>query len=356
LLTSLLQFGDAKVAFRARIREILRKLGFIYPPSKLLTRYLDDGLPSKNVKVRTECLTEVGYIFAKNGMHICNPPKVLPLVAKQISDRDATVRHAALGALGEAHRIVGDSIYELCGNVPAKERSMLEERLKRAPGAKVAPTSPRGSKIAPPSKIARTSMLPPPTARSRLSTLPKPAAVAKKVEAAPAPAPEPEPAEEELQGEEVAEEEEDLGIEHRVNEVLSSDWNRSAEALKYVDLQIKECDPDLSRYADQLLIVLSKQFHRAFAVEEEPPEIERVRRYLTVTGTSFFGSTDDWEGKPLAAYVTQTSLIPLLTELLQILIEATRAAENDPLKKYSKYLNILVLKSFSVCDLNVLYE
>ncbi|GAC71621.1 cdk activating kinase [Moesziomyces antarcticus T-34] len=144
------KFGDAKVAFRDRIREIFRKMTFIFPPSKLLSCYLENGLPSKNARVRAECLGEVGYLFSKNGLQVCSPSRTLPVIAKQISDRDANVRTAALSALGEAYKIIGDEVYKLVGSLPGKEMSMLEERLKRttapstagaAAGARPPPTA-----------------------------------------------------------------------------------------------------------------------------------------------------------------------------------------------------------------------
>lgn len=354
-------------------------MGFIYPPSKLLVRYLDDGLPSKNTRVRSECLGEVGYIFAKNGLHVCTPNKVLPQIAKQISDRDATVRMAALGALSEAYKIVGDTIYDLCGDLPAKERSMLEERLKRMPASKAAATAPRqstipGSRLARPSSVAmngtsgiarRQSALPKPAGSTGLpapSGLRKPSAVAAPPPqpAAPVPRPASEAADELEDGfgsdPEADSDFEDIPLDQLIHDVTNPAPVQAALALRHIEGYIKEFDPELQQYAEQLVKVFAKVFRKAFSPENETPELEKLRRHLVITATSFFVDEDQWNGKPLGAYVSKSQLTPLLTELLQWLIEATRAPADHPLKKYSKFLNILVLRSFSTCDLNVLYE
>lgn len=45
------------------------------------------------------------------------PNACLKEVAKQISDRDNSVRNAALNCVVQAYNIVGDKVYKLVGNV-----------------------------------------------------------------------------------------------------------------------------------------------------------------------------------------------------------------------------------------------
>ena len=55
-------------------------------------------------------------------------------LASQISDRDQNVRAAALNALVEVHRLIGDAVYnpKKIGRLGEKEESYLKERIKRA--------------------------------------------------------------------------------------------------------------------------------------------------------------------------------------------------------------------------------
>ncbi|KAE8268517.1 hypothetical protein A4X09_0g3815 [Tilletia walkeri] len=406
------RFGDPK--FRDRIREIFRSLTFVFPPSKLLQHFLEDGLPSKNAKVRTECLTELGYLFSKNGLQVCTPGKVLPVIAKQISDRDASVRTAALLCLGEAYKICGEDIWKLAGSLPAKEMSLLEERLKRTSvptkpnggppstpprnRGSMLPTSPTagisaprasiaaGSKLArPASMIGGPSGLPSAAARSRLpgagthvrreSGIAAPGAIARRSvsgEGGPSgttngsfPAPKSRIAPPVQEREEVLEEQDDatvyddddhvsdMTLEQVINEVLSQDPDRSVSALKQVEREIKETAPQLPDVVDALVVVIGKQVHRSFSQDKDNADLERLRKHLLVTGTSVFDANRLWDDRTLGSFVNRTALIPLLTELLQRMIDLS-PSKDDTAQMYCKYLNIIVLRSFSACNLNTL--
>jgi len=58
-------------------------------------------------------------MMEKSGLGICQPtPKeALKEIAKQIADRDTSVRNAALNTIVIAHQIVGDQVYKYVGRV-----------------------------------------------------------------------------------------------------------------------------------------------------------------------------------------------------------------------------------------------
>lgn len=66
-----------------------------------------------------ECLEELGCMMEKNGLEICQPsPKeALKEIAKQIGDRDNSVRNAALNTVVVAHQVLGDQVYKYVGKV-----------------------------------------------------------------------------------------------------------------------------------------------------------------------------------------------------------------------------------------------
>lgn len=121
--------GDPKEMMRQRVRGLMKQFCRIYPVSKMFA-YLLDGTRSKNAKTRLECLDELGSLMQRNGLTICSPTKSLPLIAMHIADRDAGVRNAAMNTLVIAHLIAGDVFKYL--KLDEKERSMLEERIKRS--------------------------------------------------------------------------------------------------------------------------------------------------------------------------------------------------------------------------------
>uniref|UniRef100_A0A0R3TNI5 TOG domain-containing protein n=1 Tax=Rodentolepis nana TaxID=102285 RepID=A0A0R3TNI5_RODNA len=128
-----MKVGDSKENIRRDIRAIFRVMTSIYPPEKLYT-YLIGGLKSKVNKARQECLDEIGSMIDHFGLNVCQPSPAVSLktLAAQISDRDSGVRTAALNALVCVYAIVGEPLWKMLGQMPEKERSMLEERIKRS--------------------------------------------------------------------------------------------------------------------------------------------------------------------------------------------------------------------------------
>ena len=111
------QVGDPKDHVRKAIRQIFTDIGKVYPSSKLF-QYILDGLKSKNSKQRTECLEELGELIGIYGINVCpSPAQSLKLIACQISDRDNSVRSAALNTVVAAYQILGETVYKYIGNV-----------------------------------------------------------------------------------------------------------------------------------------------------------------------------------------------------------------------------------------------
>jgi len=99
-----------------------------------------EGLKSKNARQRTECLEQLGSLIENYGVTVCqpNPSSALKEVARQISDRDNSVRNAALNCVVQAYFIEQDKVYKMIGQISDKDLSLLEERIKRAAKNRVA--------------------------------------------------------------------------------------------------------------------------------------------------------------------------------------------------------------------------
>lgn len=100
-----------------------------------------DGLKSKNARQRTECLDTMGAMIEKDGINVCQPTPTVALkeVARHISDRDNSVRSAALNCVVQAYFLTGERVYKMIGNLSEKDLSMLDERIKRAKKTKKTP-------------------------------------------------------------------------------------------------------------------------------------------------------------------------------------------------------------------------
>ena len=117
---------------RVKLRVILKKLGRVYPVSKLLCHLLK-GLDSKNSKTRTECLEEIASLIQRHGSSCFVASKTVPLIATQVGDRDPSCRHAALTAICQINEILGDDIQKHLSKISEKEKDMISERLRRMP-------------------------------------------------------------------------------------------------------------------------------------------------------------------------------------------------------------------------------
>merc|ERR1719239_343165 len=164
------KMGDPKDQIRGCCRSILGLVCLLYPASKLFP-FLMNGLGTKNAKQRAECLEEIGTHIRKQGISVCGaqPAANLKEIAKQIADRDVSVRNAALNAATEAYFKEGEKLYKLIGHIPEKDMAMLEERIKRLsknrpvePEAIGAPSDPPSRKPSSAAKqLAKSGMRPP---------------------------------------------------------------------------------------------------------------------------------------------------------------------------------------------------
>jgi cytoskeleton-associated protein 5 len=131
MFVSNVKVGDSKETIRQRVRAIMRQICRVYPASKFFG-YLVTALASKNVRTRSECLEELGSLVQRNGLSVCNPAKILPSIASNIADRDSTVRTAAINVVIQFHSILGDATFKYIGKLSDKDRSFLDEKLKRS--------------------------------------------------------------------------------------------------------------------------------------------------------------------------------------------------------------------------------
>ncbi|TFK42613.1 microtubule associated protein [Crucibulum laeve] len=132
--TMIYKLGDAREQVRMRVQQIIRTLPTVYAYSRVFQLLLDYGLKAKVSKTRQGTLDELGAILKKSGMGACEPSKACPNIAIMISDKDPAVRKSALGALSEVYSLVGEKVWTLVGPLSAKDKTQLEERLRRVPG------------------------------------------------------------------------------------------------------------------------------------------------------------------------------------------------------------------------------
>ncbi|THH12641.1 hypothetical protein EW146_g7506 [Bondarzewia mesenterica] len=177
--TLVYKLGDAREPVRVHVQQIFQTLSKVYAYSRVFQILLEYGLKSKVAKTRQLTLDELGSILKRSGLGACEPQKACPTMASTIADKDPNVRKSALSTLSEVFVLVGEKIWSLVGPLSPKDKTQLEERLRRVAG----PSSPDKQcnlTPAPPSHVARLASGiarpgSPSTVSSRTGAIPRPA-------------------------------------------------------------------------------------------------------------------------------------------------------------------------------------
>lgn len=122
-----------------------------YAYSRVFQNLLDYGLKSKVAKTRQIALDELEKILKRSGISACEPSKACPAIASMIADKDPNVRKSALSVLryflyavvsissltffsSEVYTVEGEKIWAMVGNLNPKDKTQLDERLRRVAG------------------------------------------------------------------------------------------------------------------------------------------------------------------------------------------------------------------------------
>ncbi|KAI0302252.1 ARM repeat-containing protein [Russula brevipes] len=173
------KFGDAREPVRVRVQQIFQTLPKVYAYSRVFQLVLDHGLKSKVAKTRQLSLDELGGLLKRSGMGACHPAKDCPVIASMISDKDPGVRKSALTTLSEIYLLEGEKVWSLVGSLNPKDKTQLEERLRRVAGPSTPDKREFGKEALAPPQPSQISRLTGGIARpaSPSSSLPRPGGV-----------------------------------------------------------------------------------------------------------------------------------------------------------------------------------
>ncbi|KRZ45371.1 Cytoskeleton-associated protein 5 [Trichinella pseudospiralis] len=130
----LMKLGDQKDAVRTAAQNLVGIIASLSSPCKIFP-YLIESCKVKNSRQRAQCLMLMGSMISTGGLSVCGstPQVALKAIAAYIGDRDKYVRDAALNTLVSAHlQAGGEKLFKFLSNLNSKDRSMLEERIKRS--------------------------------------------------------------------------------------------------------------------------------------------------------------------------------------------------------------------------------
>ncbi|GAA6061591.1 hypothetical protein JCM10212_004341 [Sporobolomyces blumeae] len=403
LLTCLIaKVGDSKETIRQRVRAIFKSICSVYPFSKVFTTILELGLDNKNTRVRSECVEELGQLYARHGVSIYPPSQALPKIASFIGKPDATTRTAALHTIGTVYTLVGpDATWKAVGTLPAKDRSMLEERLKRTTTGAASPAPARTASLdrpgtpsgglRPPSGRTAAPASPLPGTAGGLgragiprpggipSRLQRPASLAgpdtngaghgprKSVSGLPAPgfgarmaAPSSRVAsgassiastasaaftEDDLMAETVTD------LPSLIDALETDDFSACADVLKLITREITRNSELVLLQANSLIDALTAKMELGFtdlSAQTSPAQL-RLCKHLMQTLSAFF------DKRTLSQQVSRMPLTGLLADLTGRLLDTADNPASEPIQSLSKVLNMVLIRIFHHSDQNVCF-
>ncbi|KAK4053177.1 hypothetical protein OIV83_001912 [Microbotryomycetes sp. JL201] len=396
LLVSLIaKVGDTKETIRNRVRTIFKDICKVYPFSKVFNAILEHGLVSKNARVRSESADELGRLFAQHGANAFPVSKALPLVAKLISDRDAGVRTAALHSIGAVYTHLGaEATWKLVGPIPAKEKAMLEERLKRTEGGgnsasgsaasspvragtaavrpaatpgrepKSAAPSPRTSAVSstlsatPAKAVPQRSAIPsrlarPPSAVGSPAKVGIPRAISRpSISATGSRVPSTTSSIASSKAEDV----EDVGGSDTAGLIeavrVSSDVNECCDLLKDVQALIARSPDALESFADATIDAVLAQMPAGFdSLTKTTPQSQlRLCKHLMQSLSAFF------DHRTLGQAVSPAVLKDLLADLTARLLDTAERPESEAISSLSKVLNMVLIRIFHHANANSVFS
>lgn len=310
---------------------------------------------------------------------MCYPHRAIPEIATFLSDKDAGSRLAALNALAEAYAQIGDRVLEYIGELPPKEQTLLEERLKRTES----PSSPKPTKFtgrvtpkrsnsqqslsrpesragsSKPQAVAsrlpsststgrRTSLLPGPLGASTRHKTQLPSSTEAYQKSAVSTS-------KTLSSQNWVTEEAmprhgDASVSLEATEPFSSirsrDIAESVDTLKRLQKSIASNPESLEAHASSLVDAVSGQMAFAFEGlnEDTPQNTLRLCKHLMQTLSAFF------DQRSLSLAVPKATLATLLAELTKRLLETAASAASEAIVSLSKVLNMVLIRIFHNSD------
>ncbi|KAI0283127.1 ARM repeat-containing protein [Russula aff. rugulosa BPL654] len=427
--TLVYKFGDAREPVRVRVQQIFQTLPKVYAYSRVFQLVLDHGSKSKVAKTRQLSLDELGGILKRSGMGACHPAKDCPVIASMISDKDPGVRKSALSTLSEIYLLEGEKVWSYVGSLSPKDKTQLEERLRRVVAGPSTPDrrefgkdalQPQPSQISrltgsiarpasPSSSLPRPGGIPrsgsPPTGGPRIaqpastrSASPGPSQIGKPTSHIPGPTsppsrgksmlpsrlapprsragtlrstlvPSTDPAaaysnsngtndtngqsskveswrSAETPGDPEASPDTASGITLTISSILSSDSDRSVDALKKIQ-KILQLGPDtgpsspqyrdLAEHTEGLLETVTLQMAHAF---DKPDNNVRLAKHLIQTLNAFCDN-------PLLAESLTVDILTALFEELALRLLQTDDSQDKEVKNLSRFINMIMLRLFS---------
>ena len=315
----------------------------------------------------------MGGLIQRNGMNVCSPSRSFPLIAAQISDRDSSVRGAALNTVVQAYSIVGDNVFKYLGRIPEKDRSLLDERIKRS---KVAPPL-----MSPAKQPSRSSILeekqqqqqqpdvveiksrPSPAAPTSIDAasgrfsldldqlnLPQLSDASTKLPLSSVSNPSASP----LRPRQAATSQSEYVLDYLLAQITSGDIFQSIDALKHLEKNIISQPELVKQQINPLVNAITLQVRLAFTspgmASAETNTLVRLCKHLVNSLIQIFSNVE------FALAMSRETMHQLLSELLTRLVDQGVHHQTENGAQLVRALNVLMLRILENCSTNTSFR
>lgn len=284
----------------------------------------------------------MAYLIQRNGVSVCAASKVFPAIAAMVADRDAVVRNAALGVVVQAYLLIGETIFKHVGRISDKDRSLIDERIRRLPG-----DSHKATEVAPkPVKQAQERAIPAKSGTSIKSKPLSPVLVKKEFsldlddfEAEKAP-----PVSNDLNRHL------DSSSHSIINELSIMDPVQSIMALKLLEENLSKDPESFKNGINELMSSLCTHLHLVFtSANIYTTNGARLGKHLLNALILIFSNND------LPRDLKKEILQPCVEEILSRLVDPALSTL-DQGSQLSKMMNILMVRTLQTSSPNIVFE
>lgn len=138
-------------------------------------------------------------------------------------------------------------------------------------------------------------------------------------------------------------------VERAISGILSNDLKSATEYLKILQKQLEDPPEALKSQGDRLIVNVTTKMFSTFEdlkIQEDSPDHIRLAKHLVQTCNAFIDQPS--LASSLSAETTRLLLEELNLRLLQ-------SAETPVLKDLSRFINMIILRLFTLGDLNKIY-
>jgi len=113
---------------KEKLRKLIKQTYGFYDKHKVYM-FLINGLNSKNLKTKAECLDEIADFILANGVDYTTE-KEIKIISKLADSPDKNVRENSVKVMAEVYTFLQEDVWRVMGDMSTKAKGLFEQRFK----------------------------------------------------------------------------------------------------------------------------------------------------------------------------------------------------------------------------------